>query len=110
LLGFPDGKLGDYLADRSLITRLTERVAHEITRLRPNVVVTWGPDGGTGHPDHRMMSNVATQLMRAGVPGMPERLFYVHLPQLARAVKPHAAGANAYLERQGRMRAGDART
>jgi LmbE family N-acetylglucosaminyl deacetylase len=79
-LGFPDGKLGDYVADRGLMSRLTERVATEIERLRPDVVVTWGPDGGTGHPDHRIVSNIATQLQRTGAPGMPERLFYMYLP------------------------------
>jgi LmbE family N-acetylglucosaminyl deacetylase len=80
LLGYPDGKLGDYLGDRSLVYRLTDAIAREIARLRPDVVITWGPDGGTGHPDHRMMSNIATQLQRAGVSGMPERLFYMYLP------------------------------
>ena len=80
ILGFPDGKLGDYVGDRTLISRLTERIAKEIERLRPDVVITWGPDGGTGHPDHRMVSNIATQLQRTGAPGMPERLFYMYLP------------------------------
>ncbi|HKH90362.1 MAG TPA: PIG-L family deacetylase [Gemmatimonadaceae bacterium] len=80
LLGFPDGKLGDYTGDRSLMYRLTERVAKEIERLRPDVVITWGPDGGTGHPDHRLIGNIATQLQRAGAPGMPERLFHMYLP------------------------------
>ena len=80
LLAFPDGKLGDYLGDRGLITRLTDRIAKEIERLHPDVVVTWGPDGGTGHPDHRLVSDIATQLQRAGVPGMPERLVYMYLP------------------------------
>lgn len=80
LLGFPDGKLGDYAADRGLMYRLTERIAQEVERLRPDVVITWGPDGGTGHPDHRLVSNVATQLQRAGAPGMAERLFYMYLP------------------------------
>src|SRR5215207_3798691 len=54
LLGFPDGKLGDY--------------------------ITWGPDGGTGHPDHRIVSSIVTQLQRTGAPGIPERLFYMSLP------------------------------
>jgi LmbE family N-acetylglucosaminyl deacetylase len=80
LLGFPDGKLGDYSGDPSLMYRLTERIAREIERLRPDVVITWGPDGGTGHPDHRLVGNIATQLQRASAPGMPERLFYMYLP------------------------------
>jgi len=88
-LGFPDGKLGDYLGDRTLAFRLTDRIAQEMARLKPDVVVTWGPDGGYGHPDHRMVSNIATQLARAGAPGMPERLFYMSLPvEMIRAANP----------------------
>ena len=79
-LGFPDGKLGDYTADRSALFRLTQRVAQEIERLHPDVVITWGPDGGTGHPDHRLVSDIVTQLLRFGAPGMPERLFHMYLP------------------------------
>ena len=66
LLGFPDGKLGDYVGDRALIYRVTQRIAEELGRLRPDAVITWGPDGGTGHPDHRIVSNIVTQLQRAG--------------------------------------------
>ena len=80
LLAYPDGKLGDYLGDRTLLSRLTERIAQEIERLRPDAVVTWGPDGGTGHPDHRLVSNIATQLQRTGAPGVPDRLFFMYLP------------------------------
>src|SRR5688500_15266041 len=40
----------------------------------------WGPDGGVGHPDHRIVSGVITQLVRAGAPGAPERLYYIYLP------------------------------
>ena len=93
LLGFPDGKLGDYAGDRGLIYRATERIAEEFRRLRPDVVITWGPDGGTGHPDHRIVSSIVTQLHRAGAPGIPERLFYMNLPvESMRAMNP-ARGA-----------------
>jgi LmbE family N-acetylglucosaminyl deacetylase len=89
LLGFPDGKLGDYVGDRTLMSRLTDRIAKEIERLHPDAVVTWGPDGGTGHPDHRIVGNIATQLQRTGAPGMPEHLFYMYLPLEAfRATNP----------------------
>jgi len=80
LLGFPDGKLGDYVGDRTLIHRATQRIAEELARLRPDAVITWGPDGGTGHPDHRIVGNIATQLQRTGAPGVPERDFYMNLP------------------------------
>ena len=88
-LGFPDGKLGDYTADRSLIYRATQRIAEELQRLRPDVVITWGPDGGTGHPDHRIVSGIVTQLQRTEAPGVPERLFYMNLPvESMRAMNP----------------------
>jgi len=89
LLGFPDGRLGDYVGDRTLIFRLTQRIADELARLRPDAVVTWGPDGGTGHPDHRIVSNIVTQLQRTGAPGVPDRVFYMNLPvESFRAMNP----------------------
>jgi LmbE family N-acetylglucosaminyl deacetylase len=89
LLSFADGKLGDYASDRALVYRLTERIAEELQRLHPDVIVTWGPEGGMGHPDHRMVSNIVTQLQRAGAPGVPERVFYIYMPAEAmRAMNP----------------------
>ena len=93
LLGFPDGKLGDYVGDRTLMSRLTDRIAKEIERLHPDAVVTWGPDGGTGHPDHRIVGDIATQLQRTGAPGMPEHLFYMYLPLEAFRVTNPQRGA-----------------
>jgi LmbE family N-acetylglucosaminyl deacetylase len=80
LLGFPDGALGNYNADPALLIRVTQRVHEELQRLRPDVVITWGPDGGYGHPDHRIVSSIVTQLARAGAPGVPQRVFYASLP------------------------------
>jgi LmbE family N-acetylglucosaminyl deacetylase len=80
LLSFPDGTLGDYPGDRTLLSRLMDSIAKQIERLRPDAVMTWGPDGGTGHPGHRLVSDIATQLQRPGVAGMPERLVYMYLP------------------------------
>ena len=89
LLGFPDGALGHYAADSSLLFRLTQRLHEELQRLRPDVVITWGPDGAVGHADHRLVGNLVTQLVRAGAPGVPERLFYAHIPvEGIRLMKP----------------------
>jgi LmbE family N-acetylglucosaminyl deacetylase len=77
------------MEDPTRLFQLTARVQGELQRLRPDVVITWGPDGATGHPDHRLVSSVVTQLVRAGAPGVPERLFYVSLPAEAfRAMNP----------------------
>lgn len=89
LLGFPDGKLGDYPGDRSLLYRLTDRIAGELQRLHPDAIVTWGPDGGTGHPDHRLVGDIVVQLQRAGAPGVPDRIFFIHIPaEGMRAMNP----------------------
>ena len=72
-----------------ILYRLTQRIAEELQRLHPDAVLSWGPDGGTGHPDHRLVSNIVTQLQRAGAPGVPERVFYMYLPAEAiRAMNP----------------------
>jgi LmbE family N-acetylglucosaminyl deacetylase len=80
LLGFPDAELGHYAGDPARLAHLTEQLEREFQRLQPDAVLTWGPDGGTGHPDHRLVNSVVTQLARAGAPGVPERLFYVSIP------------------------------
>ena len=79
-LGFPDGELGHYPADPARLVQLAIRLHTELQRLRPDVLVTWGADAGPPHPDHKLVSNVVTQLVRAGAPGVPERLFYAYLP------------------------------
>ena len=79
-LGFPDGRLGDYTSDPTLLYRATARLAQELERLRPDAILTWGPDGGMGHPDHRIVSNLVTQLARAGAPGATRRLYYIYIP------------------------------
>jgi len=89
LLGFPDAGLGSYLEERERLPRLTMRIQEELQRLRPDALISWGPDGATGHPDHRLVSTIVTQLVRAGAPGATERLFYAGLPAEAiRAMDP----------------------
>ena len=89
LLGFPDAQLGNYMEDSSRLFQVTARLQGELQRLHPDAVITWGPDGGTGHPDHRLVSSIVTQLVRAGAPGAPERLFYASIPgEGFRAINP----------------------
>jgi LmbE family N-acetylglucosaminyl deacetylase len=97
LLGFPDGALGTISPDPALLFKLTQRVQEEVQRLRPDVLITWGPDGGTGHPDHRIISSIVTQLVRAGAPGVPQRLFYSSIPADGFAAMNPARGAPPFL-------------
>jgi LmbE family N-acetylglucosaminyl deacetylase len=92
LLGFPDAQLGNYAEEPTRLLRLTARLQAELERLRPDALITWGADGATGHPDHRLVSSVVTQLVRAGAPSVPERLFYVSLPAEAMRVMNPSRG------------------
>lgn len=76
--GLPDGGLADHpFGD------LVERIARIISQERPDVVVTFGPDGITGHPDHVAVGAATTaafdQVLGAG--GSPHRLLYCAIPQ-----------------------------
>jgi N-acetyl-1-D-myo-inositol-2-amino-2-deoxy-alpha-D-glucopyranoside deacetylase len=44
---------------------LRDALAGTIAEERPDIVVTWGPDGGYGHPDHRLITAVATEVVAA---------------------------------------------
>jgi N-acetylglucosamine malate deacetylase 2 len=47
LWDYPDGGV-----TRSNQKEITERIWEHVGKVRPRVVVGWGPDGGYGHPDH----------------------------------------------------------
>jgi LmbE family N-acetylglucosaminyl deacetylase len=64
-LGFPDGfdtrnGVGRYL-DQS--KQLKEELTKKIEELKPDIIITFGPDGDTGHPDHRMISDMTTEVI-----------------------------------------------
>jgi LmbE family N-acetylglucosaminyl deacetylase len=64
-----DGALAD--ADFS---SLVDEIAEVICEFRPDVVITFGPDGGYGHPDHVTISAVTTAAcQRAADPGRGDR-------------------------------------
>lgn len=46
-LRYPDGGLAD--VKREWVVR---DIVRWLRRIRPDVLITWGPDGGYGHPDH----------------------------------------------------------
>ena len=65
---------------------LVGQVVEVIRQFRPQVVVSFGPDGGYGHPDHITISAATTQACRqAGDPGS-------YPGQLAAGLTPHQPG------------------
>lgn len=60
LLGFMDGEC--------TWSDGTDRIAELVTGIEPDVIVTFGPDGMTNHPDHRAVSAWTTDAWRAARP------------------------------------------
>ncbi|MCO1660361.1 PIG-L deacetylase family protein [Pseudonocardia humida] len=56
------------------------RLAELIDRVRPDTVLTFGPDGVTGHPDHRAVSAWTTAAFDEAAPA-GARLLYAAVPE-----------------------------
>jgi LmbE family N-acetylglucosaminyl deacetylase len=70
-----DGELGaitNPLAKN--IHTVAENVQKLIDQLHPQVILTWGPDGGYGHADHRLVSDAVTQVVQSQNAGI--KLYY----------------------------------
>lgn len=64
-LGFHDGMgivdgLGEYFDQTKA---LKEKLKKQIEEINPDLIITFGPDGDTGHPDHRGISNITTEII-----------------------------------------------
>jgi LmbE family N-acetylglucosaminyl deacetylase len=75
-LDLPDGGLSDI--DRGTLLELATGLLDEI---RPDVVITFGPDGFSGHPDHIAVGAAVTAACRQWRSEAPVRLFHCHLPR-----------------------------
>jgi LmbE family N-acetylglucosaminyl deacetylase len=95
LLGFSDGLArteGSPAGAMGTLAALVQAVRKLFTTLRPDVVVTWGPDGLTGHPDHRLVHAVVTQVFQEDEPGWPRGLYYPGFPRDRGATAPALPG------------------
>lgn len=68
-LGYVDGTLPDQHLPEAI-----DRVADIVAAVRPDTIITFGPDGLTGHPDHRRVSTWATVARESVAPDA--RLLY----------------------------------
>ena len=86
VLGIREVSLLDYHdqdLDRANAAEVTAAIAGHIRRIRPDVVLTFGPDGAYGHPDHIAISQFATGAVAAAAhpssPGHPGETLPPHL-------------------------------
>src|SRR5437867_3884002 len=78
-LRYPDGGVAEAPFDE-----LVERIATVLQEELPDVVVTFGPDGVTAHPDHITVGRATTEAfhrIRSEGDGGLHRLVYVAIPQ-----------------------------
>ena len=78
-LSWGDGRLwqearGKAAQADTLIASISAQIADA------DIVLTWGPDGGYGHADHRMVSALATQIVQAMPAAARPKLLYVGIP------------------------------
>ena len=73
-LGFADGHLSEADDDTAIA-----RLVHILRHLRPDVVITFGPEGVTGHPDHVAVHRWTTEAFDRlnGQAECPRRLYYI---------------------------------
>jgi LmbE family N-acetylglucosaminyl deacetylase len=62
------------------LSELRNRVKKLFEELQPDAVITWGPSGWTGHPDHRMVSSVVTEVFQSQPWVRPAQLYYPAVP------------------------------
>ena len=72
--------LEDGTLDRIDPGELVALATSQLEELRPDVVITFGPDGFSGHPDHAAVGAAVTAACFARRPDRPVRLFHCYRP------------------------------
>jgi LmbE family N-acetylglucosaminyl deacetylase len=87
MLELEDGGLASFAS----LARLRAELAAIVGQVRPSVMLTIGPEGGTGHPDHRLVGNVATQVVQQDSVFRSTDLLYASLPSERLRTAPRAS-------------------
>jgi LmbE family N-acetylglucosaminyl deacetylase len=89
--GIMDGDLGAMTNPLGKnIKTAAQEVQKLLDQLHPDAIVTWGPEGGYGHPDHRLVSDAVTQVVQQS--STRYRLFYVELDATTMKAASHGFG------------------
>jgi LmbE family N-acetylglucosaminyl deacetylase len=86
ILGLPDGGLASF----DVLGKLRTGLAAIIDSIKPAAIITFGPEGGTGHPDHRLVGDVVTQIVQADARYANIDLLYASLPTERLRTAPRA--------------------
>jgi len=86
ILGLPDGGLASF----DVLGKLRSGLAAIIDSLKPAAIITFGPEGGTGHPDHRLVGDVTTQIVQSDARYASIDLLYASLPTERLRTAPRA--------------------
>ncbi|MEO8562458.1 MAG: PIG-L family deacetylase [bacterium] len=76
VVGLPDGGLASF----NVLSKLRSAVAAIIDSVKPAAILTFGPEGGTGHPDHRLVGDVVSQIVQGDAKYAKIDLLYASLP------------------------------
>jgi LmbE family N-acetylglucosaminyl deacetylase len=87
ILGLPDGGLASF----EELGKLRSALVAIIDSLKPAAIITLGPEGGTGHPDHRLVGNVVTQIVQSDARYANIDLLYASLPTERLRTAPRAS-------------------
>jgi LmbE family N-acetylglucosaminyl deacetylase len=87
MLGLPDAGLASFDA----LGKLRSALVPIIDSLRPAAIITFGPEGGTGHPDHRLVGDVVTQIVQGDARYASVDLLYASLPAERLRTAPKAS-------------------
>jgi LmbE family N-acetylglucosaminyl deacetylase len=84
VLGVKDVAFLDYRdqqLDRAETGEVIDTIVHHLHRVQPDVVITFGPDGAYGHPDHIAISQFATAAIVAAAKPAISKLYYIAWPE-----------------------------
>lgn len=62
------------------VRAMLQDVASLIEELQPDAIITWGPDGGSNHMDHRLVGDTVTGVYLGRDWGKPMSLFFYGTP------------------------------
>lgn len=71
---------GGFFGHVPYVQQLMKELDSLVTLIKPDVIITWGPDGGSNHMDHRLVGASISQIYLSKDWGKPNMLYYVGTP------------------------------